>query len=247
MPAYVADLHNHTPHLATDYRGPADTSPDDVVRAAATAGIDILGATDHFCADYVDQLGDAASRFAEETGREMLVLGGAELKIAYGADEVHLVTLFEPSQACGTLRDVMGEFGLACPVAADDELPGVVIDVDPVSLANRVREAGGIAIAGHVDRLFGDYRLTDSSYFLDLVYCDCFDAIEVTEKATWEWLQRVTTPAIISSSDAHAPSEIGRRRTLIAAENLSFDSLKQALRRGSSVPLIDASVMSVRS
>jgi PHP family Zn ribbon phosphoesterase len=247
MPAYVADLHNHTPHLATDYRGPAETSADDVVRAAAAAGIDILGATDHFCADYVDHLGEAASRFAEETGRQLLVLGGAELKLTFGEDEVHLVTLFEPSHACNTLRDVMGHFGLACPLAGDDELPDMVVELDPVPVANKIREAGGIVIAGHVDRFFGDYRLTDSSYFLDLVYCDCFDAIEITEKVTWEWLQQVTTPAIISSSDAHAPSEMGRRRTLVAAEDLSFDALKRALKRGSSVPLTDTSVMSARS
>ena len=182
MPAYVADLHNHTPHLGTDYRGPADTSADDVVRAAAAAGIDILGATDHFCADYVTRLAEAAKRLEAETGHELLVLGGAELKLQVESDEIHVVALFEPELAVSALRDVLAEFGVVCSMSESHELPHLVADADPIDVAARVREAGGVAIAGHVDRRFGDYQLTDSSYLMEIVYSGCFDAIEITRE-----------------------------------------------------------------
>lgn len=238
MPAYVADLHNHTPHIATDYRGPADTSPDDVVRAAAAAGIDILGATDHFCAHYVDLLAEAARRLEAETGHELMVLGGAELKLQVESDEIHLVALFEPEQAVSTLEEVLAEFGVVCSMTESHDLPYLVANADPIEVAARVREAGGLAIAGHVDRRFGEYRLTDSSYLMEIVYSGCFDAIEITQYPTWEWLQQMSTPALIASSDAYAPGEMGRRRTIIAMEELSFDELRRALGRRSTVPVL---------
>ena len=238
MPAYVADLHNHTPHHTTDYRGSSDTSADDVVRAAAAAGIDILGATDHFCADYVTRLAEAAQRLEAETGRKLMVLGGAELKLQVESDEIHVVVLFEPELAVSALRDVLAEFGVVCSMSESHELPYLVADADPIEVAARVREMGGVAIAGHVDRRFGEYRLTDSSYLMEIVYSGCFDAIEITENTTWEWLQQMSTPALIASSDAYAPEEMGRRRTIIAMEELSFDELKRALARRSTVPVL---------
>jgi PHP family Zn ribbon phosphoesterase len=240
MPAYVADLHNHTPLLPTDYRGPADTTADDVVRAAADAGIDILGVTDHFCADYVRKLAEAASKHAEKTGHRILVLGGAELKLQSGNDEVHLIALFEPNMARVQLRSVLSEFGVTCSMTESHELPHLVADADPIEVAGRIRQEGGIAIAGHIDRVFGDYRLSDSSYLMEIVYSNCFDAIEVTEQSTSDWLQQMTTPAVIASSDSHATGEMGRRRTLVAMKELTFDELKKALARGSTVPMLAA-------
>lgn len=240
MPAYVVDLHNHTPHLDTDYRGPADTSPDDVIRAAVDAGIDVLGATDHFCADYVQELADAARRHADETGRQLLILGGAELKLRHGPDEVHLVALFEADEAHESLERIFEEFGAGCCVLKNDKLPALVSAADPIEVARAVRDAGGVAVAGHVDRAFGEYRLTDSSYFIEVVYSGCFDAIEIVEEPTLEWLQSMSTPALIASSDAHAPAEMGRRRTFLAAEDLTFAAVKEGLRRGSTVPLLES-------
>jgi len=239
MPAYVADLHHHTPHVIADYRGPADTSADDIVRAAVAAGIDILGATDHFCCAYLDKLGEAAARLAEETGQQLLMLGGAELKLRTGEDVVHLIALYESCVAGKRIKEVLAEFGVVCPADTSHELPSLVANVDPIKVAAAVRERGGIAIAAHVDQVFDGYRLTDSSYFMEIVYSDCFDAIEVTRPSTAEWLHQMSTPALIASSDAHAPSEMGRRRTLVAMGELSYAELKLALDRGSSVPMLD--------
>jgi PHP family Zn ribbon phosphoesterase len=236
MPAYVADLHNHTPHLSGSYACPGDTKADDVIRAAAQQGIDILGATDHFCADYAGQLARAARRYAEETGHRMLILGGAELKLMVDQDEVHVVALFEADVAEQRLEEVLAEFGVTCSMADRDELSHLVARADPIEVARGVREAGGIAVAAHVDRAFGEYRLTDSSFLMEIIYSQCFDAIEVTEQSTYEWFQQMSTPAVIASSNSHSLGEIGTRTTLIAMEGLTFAELRRALRRASAVP-----------
>lgn len=245
MSAYVIDLHNHTPHLGTDYRGPQGTTAYDVVRAAATAGIDVLGATDHFCCEYVSELSDAARRYRDETGHQLLVLGGAELKLRHGPDEVHLVALFEAEDGHESLEHILEEFGAGCSVMGDHELPALVSDAEPIEVAQAVREAGGLAVAAHVDRAFGEYRLTDSSYFMEIVYSGCFDAIEITEESTLKWLQSMSTPALIASSDAHSPAEMGRRRTLLAAKGLSFPEVKEGLRRRATVPMLEPPTLGV--
>jgi len=82
----IADLHSHT--LASD----GEWSPEQVVNAAADAGLEALAVTDH------DGIGsvNAASSIGKTRGIE--IIPGSELTVYEGSTELHVLALFiDPS------------------------------------------------------------------------------------------------------------------------------------------------------
>jgi hypothetical protein len=87
-----------------------------------------------------------------------------------------------------------------------------------------------MCLVGHVDRFFGDYRLLGSPLLQRLVEQDTGVALEFVDRSKAELLGTAARKvAIVQSSDSHRLEEIGRRRTVIEAEELSFEGIRAAL------------------
>ncbi len=230
MPAYTVDLHNHTPLIPSDWRGAPGTTAREVVETALERGIDVWGATDHFSVDYAPEILAAAEEVERETGRRLLVVPGAELKVRHAGEETHLVCLFDPATVDADFRMLLGILGMTSPVAPVDELPWVSVDRGPLEVAEIVHVLGGICHIGHVDRSFGEYCFLDSELVHDLAASEHVSAVEVIDQACVERFRDGLAFARISSSDSHALEEIGRRTARLEMPGLSFEGLRAGLR-----------------
>ena len=230
MPTYTVDLHNHTPVIPTDYRGDPATTPRQIVERALDLGIHVWGTADHFSIDWGVRLVTAAEEVERETGRRLLVVPGAELRVRHEGDETHLVALFPPALASVRFRSLLGILGLHDPPAPLEELPYFAVERDPCHVARMVEQLGGICHIGHADRAFGEYCFIDSGLVLHLVGCDAISAVELIDPSARTRFSPDVRIACISSSDSHSLDEMGRRTSTIELEELSFEGLRAAFK-----------------
>ncbi len=234
MPAFSADLHNHTPASA-DYRRP-ETMPRQIVEAALDAGLHVYGATDHFSCGLGRALIDAADAVAAETGRRLLVVSGAELRITFRGDEAHITALYPAERNEALFQATLEILGITSPIATHEDMPYFTWEHDPVDVCRIIEALGGVAMVAHADRAFGDYRLIDSPLFWRLAEEPTVSAIDFLDPAAHRDVVAGLRPSIIRCSDSHCCDDIGMRRSLVAMEELSFHSLKTALAAGTVVP-----------
>lgn len=231
MSLYTVDLHNHTPHVACDYKGPVGTSAADLVRAAAAAGIDVFGVTDHVSVGFFREVERAAAEHARLTGREMLVVPGTEIKVTWGGAEAHMIALFPPGSVETRFRVLTEALGIRVDGQPQELLPRIKVEADPVMVAGLVEELGGICHVAHADRWFGPYRLMENTLFGRIAAEAPIGAVECLDPDSCAWLAGPEYGCrVIASSDSHAPDEIGRRTTRMELSELSFDALRAAMR-----------------
>jgi PHP family Zn ribbon phosphoesterase len=230
MRTYSVDLHNHSPHVSGDYRGPADTVPAHLVTAALDAGVDVLAVSDHFSVAYAERVLGAAAEERRLTGRCLTVLPGAELKIRWRDDEVHLIAIFEPEHAEHRFAALQMVLGVA-PGDDPSTLHRLVVECDPVSVARMIDALGGICHVAHADRRFGDYRLLDRPLLKRVLDEAPIAAVELIHSTNAEHVLALAGRPVccIGSSDAHAPEEMGRRQTDLLLSEPTFEGLKDAL------------------
>jgi PHP family Zn ribbon phosphoesterase len=225
MTSYAIDLHNHMPMPGGDYKGSSDTTGDDVVRAALAAGLDVLGVSDHFALGFFHRVHEAAA------GTGLLVLPGAELRLSWGGEEAHLIATFEPTRANEHFTALLDALGF-CDAHRAVRPQHVVIEHDPVAVARLVDEMGGMTHVAHVDRCFGPYRLLGGDLLRRLVEDSPVTALEFLDLDSAAELGDLSARvARIRCSDSHHVDEIGRRRTIVEADELSFEGVRDALRR----------------
>jgi PHP family Zn ribbon phosphoesterase len=230
MRTYTVDLHSHSPHVSGDYRGPADTAPAHLVTAALEAGIDVLAVSDHFSVTYAEKVLEAARDERLRSGRRLTVLPGAELKLRWRDDEVHLIAVFAPERAESGFAALQLVLGMT-PGEDPSMLHRVTVEHDPVSAARAIEALGGIGHVAHADRRFGDYRLLDRPLMKRLLDEAPISAVELIYSTNEEKVRALSSRPVccISSSDAHSPAEMGRRRTELALSEPTFAGLKAAL------------------
>jgi PHP family Zn ribbon phosphoesterase len=223
MAEFAIDLHNHMPVPDADYRGPLHTSGAEIVGAALAAGLDVLGVSDHFSLGFFRHAREAA----EDT--PLLVLPGAEVRLTHAEDEAHLVALFPPQDAEARFGEFMRVIGFAEHLRTD-RLHRVVVEYDPVRAAGAVARLGGICVVGHVDRYFGEYRLLERPLLRRLIEEAADIVLEFVDAANVSLLGELPEGlSVVQSSDSHCISEMGRRRTLVEARELSFEEIRRAL------------------
>lgn len=237
MPAFTADLHNHTPALGADYRGSMDTTAREIVETAVDAGIDVFAVTDHFCWAFASELIEAAEDIYVQTGRRLLVVPGAELRLRENGDEVHIAALFPPEGFHTAFKTLFEMLDIALSEVGDCDLPAHAVNTDPVRVCRLIDSLGGIAIVAHADRVFGSYRLLDSPLFERLLLEEAVLAVDMLDHSSGELLLAARDVSLIGCSDSHALEEIGRRRSLVAMPELSFAGLREALSRRATVHL----------
>ena len=224
-----ADLHIHTCLSPCADR---EMSPPAVVRRGCERGLHVIAVCDHNSAENVE----ATSRAAASTG--LAVIGGIEISTR---EEVHVLGLFGDDEGLRSAQEVVYE-NLAgendpetfCEQLVMNERGEVVrhngrllIGATGLSLEETVRtihRLGGVAIAAHVDRpsfsLLSQLGFIPAGLGLDGVEVCCDVPPAVPEDL-----------AVVRSSDAHRPEEIGARYTRFLVERPTASEIGMALRR----------------
>ena len=206
-------------------------TPPMVVRRALEVGLDLIAICDHNSAENVGSVRCAA----EGTG--LAVIPGMEIT---SREEVHVVGLFQGHRALHSVQEVVyrhlhGEndpefFGEQLVMDARGKVlrrnPKLLIGATDLALGEVVRtihEAGGLAIAAHIDRpsfsLLSQLGFIPEGLGLDGVEVCSEDAPALPEGL-----------AVLRSSDAHRLEEIGTRRTRLLMEQATYTELRMALK-----------------
>ena len=229
MPRLKYDLHIHTPHSVwyVENMHPElnlHTTPADIVAAALDRGLDVLAITDHNSGEYVEQMREAA----RDTG--LTILPGFEISARAG----HVLGLFEVDTPVVVLRDVLAGAGFT-EIEQGNGFARTGIWIDEVF--RLIAEAGGLAIAAHVDREPRGFLASEESFAAKRRIYDSphLGALEITNpenRDRWGLGRDPRYPLArpcLQSSDAHAPAEIGRRPVLVEAESPTLAGLRAAL------------------
>jgi predicted metal-dependent phosphoesterase TrpH len=224
------DLHIHTPISScyVDHVVPEanlKTSSQDIVTAALDAGLAAIAITDHNSAEGIDGLTQAAK------GSGLCILPGLELSARGG----HVLALFEEEAPVPRLRHLLGALGFT----EEEGGRGYCETEHRIDYVfQKIEEHGGLAIAAHVDRKPKGFLASEELATRDkrkILANQHLAAIEITvqrDRALWNRGSATGYPrkiACIQGSDAHAPSEVGRRPIYVQIPSLTLEGLRLAL------------------
>ena len=233
---YRCNLHMHT---CLSPCAELDMHPASLVKESLSQGLDVIAICDHNASENVQYVLNAAQ------GSDLVVIPGMELATR---EEVHLVALFDSLRELMSLQETVyanlsgrndeDASGIQAIVNEAGEVEGfnehLLIGATALSLneaVDLIHSLGGLAIASHIDRqAFGIISQ------LGFVPPDVpFDALEVSAGLGIAQA-RVRYPELkgyqlITSSDAHFISDIGRASTRMFMEGPSFPEIRQALSR----------------
>ena len=230
MREFIADLHIHSCLSAC---AELEMTPRRIIERASEVGLEIVALTDHNSA--------ANAEVVMELGREAGILVLPALEIC-SREEAHVLAIFGSAEDArrmqGRVYESLTPLGREgnWQVLVDHE-DGVLgfeslalmgaTDIPLGELPGRIRQAGGLAVASHVDR--EAFSITSQLGFVpeDVI----FDAFEVLdpERADLALMMHKDTPRL-ASSDAHHLSDVGRRHTAFIMEEASFAEMSLALK-----------------
>lgn len=230
---FVCDLHVHT---CLSPCGELDASPKRQVEAAARRGIDLIAVCDH------NSAGNVAAAQEVAAGSGVVVLAGLEI---CSREEVHSVAVMPDLEAALAMQEWVWQrltgrnnpevFGLQVYANAQDEVEGycdqLLISAAEASLdqvSQEVHRRGGLLIAAHIDR--EAYGVIGQ---LGFVPPATFDALEISRRANPADYRAVAAKlglALLQSSDAHQPDEVGAGSSVLHMAHRTFDELAKALR-----------------
>lgn len=232
---FRADLHIHT---CLSPCADLNMTPRTIVERAAQHGLDLIGISDHNSSE------NALAVVRAARGRDLKVLPGMEVT---SKEEIHILALFDNIEKALQLQDIVyahlhGEndpeaFGLEVIVNEHQDVLGVsnrlLIGATELSLdqvVDLIHCLDGIAIASHVDReTFGIVgQLGFIPEHLD------FDALELSNNTSLEDAGRrfpqYARFALLRSSDAHFPEDIGMASTSLLLAAATTEEIKKAFR-----------------
>lgn len=231
-----ADLHIHT--VLSPCTDLAEMTPKAIIEKALSTGLDIIAVCDHNSCENVW----AVQRAAKDT--PLTVLAGIEVT---SKEEVHTLGIFDTSEETLQLQDVVyshlsGEndpavFGYQLLMDEEDEVVGInermLIGATTLPLeeiVNLIHGFGGLAISSHCDR--EGFGLIATLGFVPEGLP--LDALEISPKMNikkaCEALPQVCGFALITSSDAHFLSDIGRVSTTFWIEQGKVSEIGKALK-----------------
>lgn len=234
---YKADLHIHT---TLSPCGDIEMTPLEIVSRAKAKELDIIGITDHNSTLQACEI----KRAGEREG--LFVLTGAEVTTR---EEVHVVVFVDGCENLNHLQNYLQENLIKVPNNPDifgyqlvvDESENVLyqeenlligsIDRSIEELEEFVHSLGGIFIPAHIDKQ--QNSLISQLGFVPLHLA--VDALELSYRVSKdEFLKSnpyLKNYPFITSSDAHYPQEIGRSFTNLEMAEISFENIKNALKR----------------
>lgn len=236
MNTFRADLHVHT---LLSPCGDLEMSPANIVAAAKTKKIDILGITDHNSTRHCRLI----TKLAADAG--IFVLCGAEIT---SEEEVHCLAFMPGFDTLNILQEYLdahlpdikndvNKFGYQVQVDEEEQIIHEeekllisALDQSIDEIADFVHRHGGIFIPAHINRpAFG---LISQLGFVppDLN----FDALELSRHISkTNFLSQnphLSNLTFITSSDAHFPEDIGRIHTSFRIEKPCFNEIYLALK-----------------
>jgi 3',5'-nucleoside bisphosphate phosphatase len=235
MELFKADLHTHT---VLSPCGDLEMSPRNIIEAAISKGINILGITDHNST----RNSLLIKRLAAREG--ILVLTGAEVTTR---EEIHCLTFFE-------LEEELEEFQLwleknitRIPNSPDrfgyqvviDEEENIIDEIEYLLIMSlkstidevekKVHELNGLFIPAHIDRS-ANSLLSQLGFFPPGLK---YDALELSAYGRYEELAEkhplIRTVPVIKSSDSHYIHAVGTRQTGFLMKELTFKEIRLAL------------------
>lgn len=231
---FKADLHIHT---CLSPCGDLEMSPRAIIEQAKRKGLDIIAICDHNSAENVA----AVSRAAQT--EPLKVLPGMEVT---SQEEVHVIALFDEIENVLNLQKIVYEnlsgendeqaFGMQVVV---NELGDVLsfnkklligaTELPVEKVVTTIHSLNGLAIASHIDR--ESFSILGQLGFIP-DYLD-FDGLEISCNMTFKQA-RSRFPSynhygLITSSDAHYLSEIGRCFTELLIQEASIKEFRLAL------------------
>lgn len=232
---FKADLHIHT---VLSPCGDIDMSPPMIIDQALVKGLDIIGISDHNSTKNALVCRDIGSK------NNIFVMMGAEVT---SKEEVHCLCFFPDENRLSGFQKYLDKFinkkennpkffGNQLIVDERENIVGEEkllliqsIDQSVFEISEKVKSLKGIFIPAHID----SHRNSIGSQ-LGFIPDDLeYDAIEVVNKENLsKHKNKYKIPPdtfIISSSDAHYLSDIGKRYTELELETLSFQNIKKAM------------------
>ncbi len=238
MPRFTIDLHNHT---LLSPCGDLSMSPAVIVETAQRQGLDAIAITDHNSTLQVDTIRSIGKR------NGLMVYWGVEITTK---EEVHCVALLPDGDAATELQKYIDAHIIKIPndpeklgdqiwVDEDENIGGEVewylnspVDRSVEDIAEEVHRLEGLFIPAHVDReansLIWQLGFIPPYVKVDAIEYNFEDKLERLINGGHKYLTKHTR---YTASDAHYPNMIGMRPTTIEAENRSFASLAEALKK----------------
>lgn len=227
----LADFHNHS---CLSPCATLEMSPKRLAYTAATAGIKIMALTDHNSARNTPAFCSAC----RDAG--VVPLSGLEITTA---EECHVLALFDSHEKAMGMSDWVWEslppipldpvrFGDQ-PVVDENENIVEMIDILLTAATSHTIQAietethrrGGLFIPAHINRMA--FSVESQLGFLPP---GNYDAIEVLAPQAEEYRKRFPNIPVITSSDAHAPHQIGKHPFKInLPRNPSFADIRKQL------------------
>lgn len=209
--------------------GSLDMSPREIVRRYQKKGVDGIALTDHSCAGNLPAFEDACAAAG------MNRLYGMEISTA---EEVHVLALFDDLPRAldfgrivyEHLPDIPAEadtFGAQPVVTADETVTGfaeklliAATDISFFDLVPMIQDAGALCIPAHIDRPMCG-AIAHLGFLPDLPY----DAVEAVGPVDADIARRWP---VVRFSDAHHPSHIARRTTVVHTDAFTVPALRRA-------------------
>ena len=232
MKAYKADLHIHT---CLSPCGDLDMSPRNIVARSIEIGLDVIAICDHNSTRNVKPCMELGAK------NSLFVIGGCEINTS---EEVHCLTLFPDLDSTEAfqvyldkhLPDIKNEPSLFGYQVAVDQFDNIIyeeekslygaLDMDIESIAQVVKDMGGIFIPAHINREKNSVFSQLGFIPFDLEY----DALEIFWATNREEFliehPELEEKTLIQNSDAHYLENIGRRYTQLKLEDLSWEAIK---------------------
>jgi PHP family Zn ribbon phosphoesterase len=231
-----ADLHIHT---CLSPCANLSMTPRAVVERSASLGIDVIAICDH---NSVENAG-VTQALANKKG--ITAIPGIEIT---SAEEVHILGLFRDMKSAEEMQTMVYEslqpgendedrFGMQVVANEDDEVMGfnrrLLIGATGLSvntIVDLIRGLGGLAIASHIDRegfgIIGQLGFIPQEIEFDALEISPLIMLSEAVKA----FSNYRHIPWVTSSDAHALEEIGRRTTGLVMHHSAFEELALALR-----------------
>jgi len=233
MRVWRADLHVHT---CLSPCADLSMAPRTIVAAALARGLDAIGVADHNSAGNVPAVVGAARQ------TRLAVLPAMEIT---SREEVHILAIFGGVEAALAMQETVYQrlpgrnrpeiFGLQVLVNEDHDVLGFeprllagATELTVNEIVERVHALGGLAIAAHADReafgLLGHLGFLPRELALDAVELSPH-ILPAEFRRRWP---ECAGMALVRSSDAHRPEQIGARASSFRLQHISVDELRRA-------------------
>ncbi|MFH1929140.1 MAG: AAA family ATPase [Chloroflexota bacterium] len=229
---YKADLHVHTPHDPERYERKGDLTVADVIEGAKAAGVEVIAITDHNCARGVDE----AKAIGDREG--VAVFPGVELTTFGGKPNVHIIVIFDRDADARRIEDFIGKTGIPMDEICTTEAVSTMGTAEVLSMRY---ECVCIAIAAHSKSSSGLFKAMSGQSRIAAYQGHALLAVEIPDEDNTDLpkVRRICEGrdtnygpkccAMIRSSDARSPAEIGSRHTwLKMSDPPSLEGLRQA-------------------